>query len=102
MAAARAALEKGGLAPSLIVDASHANCGKDQAKMPGVFREILRQRAAGDLSIRGAMLESNLVAGNQAFPRPLDQLVRGQSITDSCIGWESTEELLRQAAERFS
>ncbi len=102
VAAARAALEKGGLAPSLIVDASHANCGKDQAKMPGVFREILRQRAAGDLSIRGAMLESNLVAGNQAFPRPLDQLVRGQSITDSCIGWESTEELLREAAERLS
>jgi 3-deoxy-7-phosphoheptulonate synthase len=101
ISAAKAALEKGGVAPSLIVDASHANCSKDQAKMPGVFREIVRQRAAGDRSIRGAMLESNLVAGNQVFPRPLDQLVRGQSITDSCIDWETTEELLREAAERL-
>jgi 3-deoxy-7-phosphoheptulonate synthase len=58
----------------------------------------VRQRAAGDRSITGAMLESNLVAGNQSFPKPLDQLVRGQSITDSCIDWETTEELLREAA----
>ena len=71
---------------------------KDCAKMPGVFREIVRQRAAGDRSITGAMLESNLVAGNQSFPKPLDQLIRGQSITDSCIDWETTEELLREAA----
>jgi 3-deoxy-7-phosphoheptulonate synthase len=66
--------------------------------MPGVFREIVRQRAAGDRSIIGAMLESNLVAGSQPFPRPLEQLVRGQSITDSCIDWETTEELLHEAA----
>ncbi len=44
------------------------------------------------------MLESNLVAGNQAFPQPLDRLVRGQSITDKCIDWETTEELLQEAA----
>jgi 3-deoxy-7-phosphoheptulonate synthase len=99
ISAARAALEAAKLAPSLIVDASHANCGKDCAKMPEVFREIVRQRAAGDRSITGAMLESNLVAGNQSFPKPLDQLVRGQSITDSCIDWETTEDLLHEAAE---
>jgi 3-deoxy-7-phosphoheptulonate synthase len=98
ISAARSALEAAKLPPSLIVDASHANCGKDCAKMPEVFREIVRQRAGGDRSIVGAMLESNLVAGNQSFPKPLDQLVRGQSITDSCIGWETTEELLHEAA----
>ncbi|WP_193212508.1 3-deoxy-7-phosphoheptulonate synthase [Luteolibacter marinus] len=99
IAAARAALEAANLTPALVVDASHANCGKDQAKMPAVFREIVRQRAAGDRSIAGAMLESNLVAGNQSFPKPLDQLVRGQSITDSCIDWKTTEALLTEAAE---
>ena len=66
--------------------------------MPDVFREIVKQRVAGDRSIIGAMLESNLVAGSQSFPKPLDQLVRGQSITDSCIDWETTEELLHEAA----
>jgi 3-deoxy-7-phosphoheptulonate synthase len=98
VAKARACLLKADLPATLIVDASHANCGKDQAKMPGVFREILRQRAGGDASLTGAMLESNLVAGNQPFPRPLHELVRGQSITDSCIDWETTEALLLEAA----
>ena len=99
IAAACAALEEAKLAPALVVDASHANCGKDDRRMPAVFREIVRQRAAGDGSIIGAMLESNLVAGNQSFPQPLDQLVRGQSITDKCIDWPTTEQLLREAAE---
>lgn len=65
--------------------------------MPEVFEEIIRQRAAGDTSIIGAMLESNLVAGAQKFPQPLDQLVYGQSITDACIDWETTEKLLLSA-----
>lgn len=101
VAAARSSLEAAGIPPYLIVDASHANCGKDHLRMPGVFREIVRQRAAGDRSLVGVMLESNLVAGSQAFPRPLDQLVRGQSITDKCIGWEETETLLHEAAEHL-
>lgn len=99
VAAARESLEAAGIPPYLVIDASHANCGKDHLRMPDVFREIVRQRAAGDPSIVGAMLESNLVAGSQSFPRPLDQLVRGQSITDNCIGWEETEVLLHEAAE---
>jgi 3-deoxy-7-phosphoheptulonate synthase len=44
------------------------------------------------------MLESHLAAGAQKFPQPLDQLVHGQSITDACIGWETTEKLILQAA----
>lgn len=96
--ATRDALEAAKLPPAIVVDASHANCGKDDARMPDVFREIIRQRANGDTSIIGTMLESNLVAGNQSFPQPLDQLVRGQSITDKCIDWPTTEALLHEAA----
>jgi 3-deoxy-7-phosphoheptulonate synthase len=43
------------------------------------------------------MLESNLVGGSQKVPQPLDQLMRGQSITDACIDWETTAALLREA-----
>ena len=80
-----------------MVDASHANCGKSYERQPGVFDDVVAQRVAGNRAIIGAMLESNLVAGNQAFPQPLENLTRGQSITDKCIDWESTEALLRAA-----
>lgn len=86
------------LAPGIMVDASHANCGKKHEQMPAVFEEIVRQRAAGDTSVIGAMLESHLVSGNQKFPQALDQLTYGQSITDQCIDWETTERLVRDAA----
>ena len=94
----RDTLLKHNLAPGIMVDASHANCGKDCARMPGVFEEIVKQRAEGDRSIIGAMLESHLEAGAQKFPQPLDQLKYGQSITDQCIDWESTERIVKQAA----
>ena len=68
----RDTLLKNNLAPSIMVDASHANCGKDCTQMPAVFEEIVRQRAAGDSSVIGAMLESHFVAGNQKFPQPLE------------------------------
>lgn len=82
-----------------MIDASHANCGKDHKKMPDVFREIVRQKAAGNHTITGAMLESFLVAGNQPFPQPKDQLTYGQSITDKCIDWDTTVELITEAAD---
>lgn len=91
-------LEKHGLHPSVMIDASHANCGKKQEQMPSVFKEIVRQRCANNSSVIGAMLESNLVAGNQSFPQPIDQLTYGQSITDECIDWETTERIVLQAA----
>lgn len=99
IANARNRLENAQLMPNLIVDASHANCEKSDIKMPAVFREILRQRTAGDRSIVGIMLESNLISGNQTFPQAPDQLVYGQSITDKCIDWEITAQLLQEAAE---
>lgn len=102
VATTRGLLEKHGLKPAIMIDASHGNCGKDDKLMPAVFEEIVRQRAAGDTSIIGAMLESNLVAGAQKFPQSLDQLVYGQSITDSCIDWEQTEMLLLAAKTKLA
>ena len=94
-------LEKNALQPSVMIDASHANCGKKQKKMPEVFLEIVRQRAKGNLHVIGAMVESNLVAGAQSFPRPLEELTYGQSITDECIDWAKTEEVVREAYKQI-
>jgi len=91
-------LAKNGLKPVVMIDASHANCSKDYRRMPGVFREILRQRREGARGIIGAMLESNLVAGAQAPGESAEGLTNGQSITDPCIDWPTTEELIREAA----
>ena len=99
VAAALAALTRNGLPAALMVDASHANCGKDCRRMPETFREIVRQRASGTGGIIGAMLESHLVAGAQAMTETPEALVYGQSITDQCIDWTTTETLLREAAE---
>ena len=99
--ATRELLMKSGLKPAIMIDASHGNCRKDERLMPAVFEDIVRQRAAGDTSIIGSMLESNLVGGAQKFPQPLDQLVYGQSITDACIDWETTEKLLLAAARQL-
>jgi 3-deoxy-7-phosphoheptulonate synthase len=92
------ALQKSGLPPTLMIDASHANCGKDCHQMPGVFREIVRQRANGTRGIIGAMLESNLVSGAQSLKGSRETLAYGQSITDQCIDWDTTVALLREAA----
>ncbi len=99
--AALGLLRKNGLSPVVMVDASHANCGKDCRRMPATFREILEQRVNGNRGVIGAMLESHLVAGAQATTEEADALVYGQSITDQCIDWAATETLLREAAERL-
>lgn len=99
---ALASLQKNGLPPLLMIDASHQNCAKDCRQMPDTFREIVRQRAAGNVGIIGAMLESHLVAGAQPMSDSKDALVYGKSITDQCIDWEMTEVLLREAAEKLA
>lgn len=95
--AAREALIKSGLLPCIMVDCSHDNSGKDPEQQPVVLEAITSQAGEPDSPIMGVMVESNLVGGNQPFPRPLAELVRGQSITDGCIGWETTEAMLRKA-----
>lgn len=99
VAVTTALLEKHGLQPSIMIDASHANCGKQHELMPEVFGEIVRQRCAGNKHVIGAMLESNIVAGNQSFPQPVDQLTYGQSITDQCIDWDTTVSIVQKAAQ---
>lgn len=93
-------LTRNGLAPAVMIDASHANCSKDYRRMPAVFQEILRQRREGSKGIIGAMLESNLVAGAQSMPESPESLIYGQSITDPCIDWATTEALIREAASK--
>jgi len=94
-------LEKNNLQPSVMIDASHANCSKKQENMPNVFKEIVRQRCGGNINVIGAMLESNIVAGNQGFPRPVEELTYGLSITDQCIDWTTTETVIRDAAAQL-
>ena len=84
-----------GLIPSILVDCSHDNSAKQPERQPEVMRDLLAQIAAGNRSIIGAMIESNLHAGTQAFPQPKDRLQYGVSITDACIDWPTTETLVR-------
>jgi 3-deoxy-7-phosphoheptulonate synthase len=93
-----ASLRRAGFPETVMIDASHANCGKDHNRMPEVFRSILGLRADGLPGVCGAMLESHLHAGSQPFPRPAGDLLPGVSITDPCIDWETTEVLVREAA----
>jgi len=97
MAEARTKMEKAGLQPRIVVDCSHANSGKDPTRQAVVWRDVLAQRAAGDRSIVGMMLESNIHPGNQAVQADRSKLAYGVSVTDACIGWEETEELLLEA-----
>ncbi|PKU89461.1 phospho-2-dehydro-3-deoxyheptonate aldolase [Bifidobacterium pseudolongum subsp. globosum] len=82
----------------LIIDAAHGNCGKDEVVEAQVVEDIASRVAAGERGILGIMMESFLVAGHQA-PAPLDQLVYGQSVTDACVPWDRTEEVLRALAD---
>ncbi|HTX66284.1 MAG TPA: 3-deoxy-7-phosphoheptulonate synthase [Opitutaceae bacterium] len=90
-------LEKTGRPPAILVDCSHDNSAKQPERQPAVLRAVLAQAAAGHRSIIGAMLESNLHAGNQAFPQPRRRLRYGISITDPCIDWPATERAIREA-----
>lgn len=92
-----------GLTPRIVIDASHANSGKDPMNQPRVVRSVAAQVAAGNRHIKGMMIESNLVAGRQDLV-PGKPLVYGQSITDGCIDWDMSvttlEDLARSARDR--
>jgi 3-deoxy-7-phosphoheptulonate synthase len=80
-----------------MVDCSHANSAKDYRRQPEVARDVARQLAAGERRILGVMIESHLQPGRQDL-KPGVPLAAGVSITDGCIGWEQTEEVLRELA----
>ena len=92
-----AKMQKAGLDPRIMIDCSHANSGKDYKRQPIVCRDIAAQIAAGNRNIMGVMLESNLVEGAQKL-EPGKPLIYGQSITDACIAWPQTHELLKELA----
>lgn len=99
IAEAEAKMRAAGLRPVLMVDCSHANSGKQPARQEIVWKSVLEQRLAGTRSLIGLMVESYIKEGNQPFPRPKDQLEYGLSITDPCIGWETTERMLTEGYE---
>jgi len=98
---AERALAKAGLAPNIVVDCSHANSLKDPSLQPLVFMDCVHQIREGSQGIRGMMLESHIHAGAQPIPADRSQLKYGMSITDGCIGWETTAELLRRADQEL-
>ncbi|OSI10181.1 3-deoxy-7-phosphoheptulonate synthase AroG [Neisseria zoodegmatis] len=92
--AAAEQLTQAGVTPKLMVDFSHANSRKDYKRQMEVAQDVARQIRDGENNIMGVMVESHLVEGRQDKP-----VCYGQSITDACIGWEQTEELLALLAD---
>lgn len=99
IAAAVGALRKAGLREGLMVDCSHANSAKVFARQEEVWNSVLGQRAAGNRAVVAMMVESHLSEGNQPLAPDRSQLRYGVSITDPCVGWETTERMLRRAHE---
>jgi 3-deoxy-7-phosphoheptulonate synthase len=95
-------LEAKKLPKAIVVDCSHGNSGKKYEGQAFVWRSVLSQRLDGNESLVGMMLESNLNEGNQKLIGDLSCLKYGVSITDECISWETTEQLLLLANERLS
>ena len=94
------ALQTSKLPVNIVVDCSHANSRKNHALQTLVLKDVVHQIADGNRSIKGVMLESNLFEGNQKLGQPQD-LRYGVSITDACLGWDTTAEALREAAARL-
>ncbi len=85
----------------LMVDCSHGNSKKNYRNQPLVAAEVARQIAAGSTAIAGVMLESHLMEGSQKLGSR-ETMTRGQSVTDACIGWETTVEVLEGLAAAIS
>ena len=86
-----------GQLPALIIDCSHGNSLKDPQQQPQVLRTIVAERE--QTQVRGIMLESYLVDGNQKISC---DMTYGQSVTDGCLGWDNTEQLLIAVAESLN
>ena len=91
-------LESVGLAPCIMVDCSHANSQKQYQKQLGVCRDIMHQLKTGQKNVFGVMIESHLIEGRQDIEEG-STLTYGQSITDSCLGWDDSKMLLTELAD---
>lgn len=94
-----AQLEARGFPEPLMVDCSHGNSLKDYRNQPQVAKTLCEQISQGSRSIAAVMVESNLIEGNQKLTTDLDKLVYGQSITDACVSWQTTENMLEAFSE---
>jgi len=101
IARAEEALKKAKLPANLVVDCSHANSFKKPERQPQVLADVVNQIRAGNESIVGVMIESNIEAGNQSIPDDLTQLKYGLSVTDACVDWPTTEKMLRDTAAQL-
>lgn len=94
---AEQALAKAKLPANIVVDCSHANSYKKPELQPLVMTDVINQLVHGNDSLVGVMIESNIVAGNQKIPADLAELQYGCSVTDACIDWDTTAQMLKSA-----
>lgn len=99
---AEQALSKAKLPVNIVVDCSHGNSWKKADLQPLVMRDVMHQIREGNRSVVGVMIESFIEAGNQPIPSDLSQLRYGCSVTDPCVDWSTTEEMLRNANKVLS
>ncbi|NCG03048.1 MAG: 3-deoxy-7-phosphoheptulonate synthase [Actinomycetales bacterium] len=92
-------LEAAGLPASVMLDCSHGNSLKDYRNQPVVAQSLCEQISEGNKAITSVMVESNLVEGAQKLEGSLADLTYGQSVTDGCIGWQTTENMLDELAK---
>lgn len=97
IALAEQALAKAKLPQNIVVDCSHANSWKKPELQPLVMKDVVFQIREGNESVVGLMMESFLEAGNQAIPEDLSQLKYGCSVTDACIDWNATQDVILKA-----
>ncbi len=94
---AEEALARAGLPRNIVVDCSHGNSWKKPELQPLVMRDVVHQIREGNRSVIGFMVESFIEPGNQPIPADRSQLKYGCSVTDACLGWDTTAEMLRAA-----
>ncbi len=97
-----AMLKENKMPAAIMVDCSHANSCKDHNRQKEVLDNVIGQLIEKPGSITGVMIESNLNAGNQSIPEDLKQLQYGVSVTDKCVDWETTEEMLLNACSKLA
>ncbi|MEX0618164.1 MAG: 3-deoxy-7-phosphoheptulonate synthase [Pseudohongiellaceae bacterium] len=94
-------LEQHGLSRNIMIDCSHANSSKNPEVQPLVLKDVTHQILEGNDSIIGVMLESNINAGSQSIPKDLSELQYGVSVTDACMGWDTTATAIREMANKL-
>lgn len=94
-------LKKANLPPRIVIDCSHGNSNKDYKLQGKVFQDVIQQILSGNTSIVGLMLESHLQEGNQSLTGSKKDLKYGVSVTDKCISWQETEEIIMAAYKQL-